>query len=94
MFTVYILYSEKLDRCYTGTTDDVERRLQIHNSGSYGDTFSLRGIPWVLYIEITGLQSHQAYLIEKHIKKMKSRKYIENLMKFPDLIKSLKLRYQ
>ena len=35
MYFVYILFSEKLDRYYVGTTGDVERRLFEHNSGFY-----------------------------------------------------------
>jgi predicted GIY-YIG superfamily endonuclease len=31
MYWVYILYSKKLNRFYTGTTDDVLARLSEHN---------------------------------------------------------------
>ncbi|AUP80250.1 GIY-YIG nuclease family protein [Flavivirga eckloniae] len=29
-YYVYILYSEKLDRCYIGSTSDVSKRLEKH----------------------------------------------------------------
>ena len=35
MYFVYIIYSTKLDNYYVGTTDDVERRLNEHNSKKY-----------------------------------------------------------
>jgi hypothetical protein len=46
-YSVYILFSQKLNRFYVGTTDDVERRLQEHNEGTYKDAFTSKGIPWV-----------------------------------------------
>jgi putative endonuclease len=35
----------------------------------------------------------QAFQIEKHIKRMKSKKYIKDLKKFPDISEKLKLKY-
>jgi putative endonuclease len=92
-YSVYILYSSKLDRYYTGTTDDVERRLAEHNSGSYEKAFTQKGIPWVLYLFIEGLESRQAYEMERHIKSMKSRKYIENLKENTDFRNRLRERF-
>ncbi|MDA3880621.1 MAG: GIY-YIG nuclease family protein [Prolixibacteraceae bacterium] len=45
MYTVYILYSEKIDQYYTGYTNNIDRRLSEHNrrKGKYTD----RGIPWI-----------------------------------------------
>ena len=53
MYVVYILYSKKLNRFYTGTTDDFERRLAEHNSNKYDDGFTSRGIPWELFFAKT-----------------------------------------
>jgi hypothetical protein len=39
---------------------------------------------WVLFLEITCESKTQGLAIEKHIKKMKSRVYIENLIKYPE----------
>jgi len=41
---VYILYSEKLDRFYIGSSYDPELRLHYHNLGKKGWTKA--GIPW------------------------------------------------
>jgi hypothetical protein len=35
---LYILYSEKTDRYYVGSADDVEARLKHHNAGSTPST--------------------------------------------------------
>lgn len=89
-FVVYILYSKKLRCYYIGTTDDFLRRLNEHNSLIRKDSFTWRGRPWVKFLAIEELSSQQAYCIEAHIKKMKSSKYIENLLKYPEIIEKLK----
>ena len=94
IFYVYILFSEKLNRFYVGTTDDPDRRWFEHNSGTFDDAFTRKGIPWTLFLIIDGLESNQAYKIEQHIKKMKSRKYFQNLLHFPEIIDKLKLKYR
>ena len=74
----YILFSEKLNKYYIGACTDLERRLYEHNIGH--SKFTSTGIPWVLkYFErFTTLP--EAKKRESAIKKMKSRKYIENLV--------------
>ena len=93
MFCVYIIYSSKLNRFYIGTTDNFEIRLKQHNSAAYPDSFTCNGIPWTQYLLIENLASNQAYAIELHIKKMKSKKYIENLLIYPEIIQRLLQRY-
>ncbi len=83
MFSVYILYSIKLQRYYIGTTNDVDRRLFEHNTILYPNSYTEKGIPWSLDFVISGLSSKQAFEIEKHIKRMKSRQYIFNLKSYP-----------
>jgi putative endonuclease len=92
-FAVYILYSQKLNRFYVGTSDDPNRRVFEHNSGKYDDAFTKNGIPWSLFLVISDLTSEQAYKLERHIKKMKSKKFIENLVQFPEIIDKLKKKY-
>jgi putative endonuclease len=89
-YSVYILFSQKLNRFYVGTTDDVERRLQEHNEGTYKDAFTSKGIPWVIFLTIDQLNSGQAYQIERKIKSQKSSRYIQNLRKYPEMIEKLK----
>ena len=75
----YILYSEKLNKYYIGSTTNIERRLLEHNRGK--EKFTKTGCPWILvYMEIfTDLLD--ARRRELHIKKQKSRKYIETLIR-------------
>jgi len=78
MYTVYILFSESIDRYYVGYTNDLERRLSEHNrkKGKYTDA----GIPWeVVHTEIFELKT-EAKEREKYIKSRKSRRYIEEII--------------
>jgi putative endonuclease len=78
MWFVYIIYSQKLDRYYTGYTDDIHWRLERHNQG-WG-RFTKAGLPWklVYYEKFTTKQA--AMKREKEIKSHKSRKYLEWLI--------------
>ena len=79
MWKVYIIYSENIDRYYTGITDDIEWRLERHNLG-WG-RYTKRGIPWVVvYTEDYNTKS-EALNREREIKGRKSRSYIESLIK-------------
>jgi len=79
MWKVYILYSEKIDKYYTGVTDDIEWRLHRHNAG-WG-RYTKHGIPGkVVYTEDYKSKS-DAMKREREIKNRKSRIYIESLIK-------------
>ena len=78
MYTVYILFSQKLDRFYVGYTSDIQRRLEEHNrkKGKYTDT----GIPWIVMYTEEYASKKDAMSREKFIKAKKSRAFIENLV--------------
>jgi putative endonuclease len=46
MYYVYVLYSEKFNRYYTGFTENIERRLTEHNTDKTKSTRSYK--PWKL----------------------------------------------
>ena len=48
---------------------------------------------WELYHSIDELAYKQARSIETHLKKMKSKTYIYNLTKYPEIIERLKVKY-
>ncbi len=78
MFTVYILYSQKLDRYYVGHTSDLEPRLLQHNTGF--STFTAKAADWkTVYTEHYDTRQ-LARQRERIIKAKKSRKYIEWLI--------------
>ena len=92
-YFVYILYSKKLDRYYTGTTDDVEKRLLQHNTNYYPGTFTVKGIPWEIYLSIPCLSSEAAFKLEAFIKRMKSKAFIHKLKEHPEIIQDIVLKF-
>jgi putative endonuclease len=78
-FYIYIIYSEKLDKYYTGSSQNILIRLNDqHNAGRVISTKP--GIPWVLRYKEVFETRIEAVRRETQIKKKKSRKYIEWLI--------------
>nr|WP_287938192.1 GIY-YIG nuclease family protein [Algoriphagus sp.] len=82
MYYVYILFSSKTNKFYIGSTDNLNSRLNHHNSGATPSTKS--GAPFweIKYHEIHPDRS-EALKRELEIKKKKSKRYIEWLISFP-----------
>ena len=93
MAFVYILYSKSLHCHYIGSCENLENRLFNHTNGTFENSFTSKAKDWVLLLKIENLGYQQARDIEKHIKSMKSKIFIENLKKYPELIEKLKIRY-
>jgi len=93
MASVYILYSNKLDRFYIGSCKDLSGRLDQHLNKDFTKSFTAKVDDWKLYLSIDDLIYQQARLIESHIKRMKSKVYIENLKKHPEIIEKLRSKY-
>ena len=86
----YILYSPSKNTYYTGFTQtDLTDRISKHNSGFYDKTYSSHSNYWTLYLSIECNDGNQAIKIEKHIKRMKSKVYITNLKKYPEMVDKL-----
>ena len=85
MYFVYIIYSEKLNRFYTRTTDDLDKRIEQHNSAFYPNSFTSKGIPWQLKASFSFENNLHAYFAENFIKRMKSKIFIEKIIKDPEL---------
>ena len=92
MHLVYILYSIKLNRFYIGFTSDFDVRIEFHKNAEY-HKFTANADDWQLFFKIECDNKLQGLNIEKHIKKMKSKTYIENLTKYPNMILKLKEKY-
>jgi putative endonuclease len=91
---VYIIYSDSIDKFYVGETVNVAERLNQHNVGVYKAAFSKQATDWQLFWSIGCHSRSQALKIEKHIKKMRNRKYFENLIKYPEISQKLLKLYK
>jgi putative endonuclease len=92
MASIYILYSLKSDSYYIGSCNNFVERLEQHQTKTFGG-FTSNEDDWKLFYSINDLNYQQARNIESHIKKMKSRKYLENLSQFPEIMERLILKY-
>ncbi|MFD2562000.1 GIY-YIG nuclease family protein [Aquimarina rubra] len=80
-FVVYILYSEKYDKSYTGYTSDLISRFKSHNKLAKKG-FTIRYRPWkVAYLEFLETKK-EAIIREKFLKSGKGREWVKDkLMK-------------
>jgi len=79
MAWVYILYSKKINKYYVGACIDFDRRFYEHNLGH--SKFTSTGIPWELVYTEEWDDLVLAKQRELKIKKMKSRIYIQELIR-------------
>jgi len=78
MFYTYILQSNKNNKYYVGSCENINKRLMMHNKGLVKSTKN--GIPWkVLFTEEFSDRS-SAFKREKQIKSWKKRSAIEKLI--------------
>ena len=90
-YYVYIIFSETINRYYVGVAQDLTTRIQNHNSSYYrGRHYTKQADDWLLFHFISCSSYQQAIKIEKYIKKMKSRIYIQNLKRYPEITEKLK----
>ena len=93
MASVYVLYSQSIDGYYVGSCLDFPDRFQQHLDKKHGNAHTIRASDWKLFFLIENLEYAQARKIEKHIKLMKSRKYIVDLKKYPVMVTLLIEKY-
>ncbi len=82
---VYIIYSPFADKFYVGETAHLLNRIEQHKSGHYKNASTKLANDWTLFLHIECKSRTQALKIEKHLKKMKSRKYFVDLEKYPEM---------
>ncbi|WP_166920116.1 GIY-YIG nuclease family protein [Flavobacterium poyangense] len=78
-FVVYILYSEKFNKSYTGFTSNLIQRFKSHNLlETKGYTLKFR--PWkVIYVEFFNSKV-EAMKKEKYLKSGIGREFVKNLI--------------
>ena len=94
MAAVYILYSKYLNKYYIGSCCDLKVRLEQHKNKISKRSFTAKARDWELFFSAEKLGYKQARLIERHIKRMKSRKYLQDILKYPQIFEKLKYLYK
>jgi len=68
--------------------------VEQHLSKYFPNAFTGKANDWVIYLYCDNLGYVQARKIERHIKRMKSKKFIENLARYPEIMDKLIALYQ
>ena len=79
MFYTYIIQSTKDKRFYTGSTGDLRKRLNEHNTGKVFSTKN-RGPFELIYYEAC-LNEQDATAREKYLKSGMGKRYLKNRLK-------------
>ena len=82
MFYIYIIYSNSADKYYIGHSNDPDRRLEEHNTKPF-NTYTSKHRPWIMKATFPVSEDRgQTMKIERYLKKLKSRKIIEQIIEF------------
>jgi putative endonuclease len=76
MYTTYILHSKKINKFYSGQTDNMVRRLEEHNRGK--TKFMNSGSPWLLVFSVTFDTRSEAVILETKIKKRGAARFLQD----------------
>ena len=76
-YTVYVLYSEKSRKHYTGYTSDLEKRISSHND--FGRGWTTRYRPWNIIYTRQFESKSEAIVHEKWLKSGRGREFIKAL---------------
>jgi putative endonuclease len=86
MHYLYIIYSETLDKYYTGESPDPDRRLEQHNSHYFKNNYTKGANDWIIKLKFETTTKEDAIILERFIKKMKSKKFIEKIISKPAIL--------
>ena len=79
MYYVYVLLSERDGKFYTGSTNDLKRRLSEHNSGKVKST--LKRQPFSLIYYEACKKEDDARRRERYLKSGMGKRYLRNRLK-------------
>jgi putative endonuclease len=79
MFYVYVIYSSKFNKYYTGFTQNIEQRLKEHNRGKTKSTKAF--VPWELLFFEPYETRNEARQKEKYYKSGVGREKLKNFRK-------------
>ena len=79
MHYVYTLLSDKDGHLYTGSTNDLKRRLKEHDAGSVSSTRSRRPLTLIYYEAC--INQEDARQREKYLKSGMGKRYLRNRLK-------------
>jgi putative endonuclease len=78
-----------LNKFYIGETSDVNHRIQLHLNKTFKSSFSKAAEDWILKLSFQCQNRNDALYLEKFIKKMKSKAFIEKIIDNPAILKDI-----
>ena len=89
MTTLYFLYSKKKDTYYVGETQNLDLRLSQHNTHTFTKGFTKAAVDWEVVLTYQHSSRTTVLKLERFIKKMKRKVFIQKLIQNPELIEKL-----
>ena len=89
MHYLYIIYSESINRYYIGESPDAEIRLGQHNNHYFNTNFTNAANDWKFSLKYRCQNREQALFLEKFIKRMKSRVFIQKIIENPEILSEI-----
>jgi putative endonuclease len=93
MHFLYIIYSKSQDRYYIGETSNLNYRLELHNTHQFKGSFTKIADDWQFVLKHECSSKTEALYLERFIKRMKSRKFIEKIIKDPKIVVNISQGY-
>ena len=91
MTYLYFIFSPSKNRIYVGVTSDIAIRLKKHNDHTYLKAYSKIASDWELIFQKVYQNKQDALYLERFIKKMKSRKFIDKILEQPHILDDILL---
>ena len=89
---LYILYSKSANKYYIGETSDVSFRLNLHNSHEFKGSFTKIASDWEVKLTFENAEKSNILFLEKFIKRMKSRVFIQKIIENPEILSDILLK--
>ncbi len=84
MFYVYAIYNKDHDKIYIGETEDIGKRLELHNNKFFRSSYTARYSGWWQLIHKESFETRsESRNREKQLKSYRGREYIKNLINNP-----------
>lgn len=94
MHYLYIIYSDSADKYFVGESNDVPERIKLHNSHKNLKVLTRAAHDWELKLVFSCSSKNEAILLEKSLRKKKSREFIEHAIENPNLLRKLLIGLQ
>ena len=81
MYYIYAVYNQENNKIYIGQTEDLEKRLTLHNNKKFKDSYTSRfSGKWNLIYKEEVNTRKEALVREKQLKSYQGRQFIKKLI--------------